>query len=78
MFTDAIAWINENNGSLMVIITFAYVIATVFICIFNAKSAKASRDQIAASQKQQQQNAGLQLYSMRREVISKIGKLMLH
>ncbi len=51
MFTDVIAWINENNGFLMVIITFAYVIATVFICIFNAKSAKASRDQIAASQK---------------------------
>lgn len=73
MWTDAIAWINENNGFLMVIITFVYVIATVFICIFNAKSARASRDQITASQKQQVQNAGLQLYSLRRDVVNKIG-----
>jgi len=68
-----IEWINENNGFLMVIITLVYVIATVLICIFNAKSAKASRDQITASQKQQDQNAGLQLYSMRKDVVNKVG-----
>ena len=30
---------------LMVIITFVYVVATILICIFNAKSAKAAREQ---------------------------------
>lgn len=37
---------------LMVIITFVYVIATIFICIFNGRSAKASHDQVQESQKQ--------------------------
>lgn len=69
-----IDWINENNGFLMVVITLVYVIATILICVFNGKSAKASREQIIASQKQQEQNAGLQLYSIRREIINKIGK----
>lgn len=69
-----IQWIADNNEVLMVAITFVYVVATIFICIFNAKSAKASKEQIIASQKQQEQNAGLQLYSMRKEIISKIGK----
>ena len=54
-----INWINENEGFLMVMITCAYVVATVLICVFNGISAKASRDQIAASQKQQEQNTGL-------------------
>lgn len=72
-----IEWINENNGFLMVIITSVYVVATIVICIFNGKSAKASREQIIAMQKQQEQNMGLQLYSMRSDVIHKIdqGKL---
>lgn len=30
---------------LMVIITFVYVVATILICVFNAKSAKAAREQ---------------------------------
>lgn len=37
---------------LMVIITFVYVVATIFICIFNGRSAKATRDQVKESQKQ--------------------------
>ena len=65
---------NENSGALLVIVTFVYVVATVFICIYNGKSAKASREQIIASQKQQKQNAGLQLYSMRKEIVNKIAK----
>ena len=69
-----IKWINENEGFLMVMITCAYVVATVLICVFNGISAKASRDQIAASQKQQEQNTGLQLYSVRSEIINKIWK----
>lgn len=37
---------------LMVIITFIYVVATIFICVFNWKSAKAAREQLAESQRQ--------------------------
>ena len=37
---------------LMVGITFVYVVATIFICIFNGRSAKATRDQVQESQKQ--------------------------
>lgn len=65
---------NENEGSLMVIITLAYVVATFLICKFNWMSAKASRDQIVASQKQQEQNSGLQLYSIRSTIINRIWK----
>lgn len=56
---------------LMVIITFVYVVATVIICVFNGKSAKAAREQLAEAQKQQSQNMALQRYAMRREVIHK-------
>ncbi len=69
-----IEWINDNSGFVMAIITFIYVVATIWICIFNGKSAKASREQIFAAQKQQMQNAGLQLYSMRSDVIHKVAK----
>ena len=65
---------NENEGFLMVTVTVLYVIATVMICIFNAKSAKASRQQIIEAQKQQQQNMGLQLYGMRKEIITKLSE----
>lgn len=37
---------------IMVIITGVYVLATIAICYFNGKSAKASRDQIAEARKQ--------------------------
>ena len=41
---------------LMVIITFIYVVATVFICVFNYKSAKASKDQLEEMKEQYQKN----------------------
>ena len=37
---------------LMVIITFVYVVATIMICIFNGRSAKATREQVLESQRQ--------------------------
>ena len=37
---------------LMVIITFVYVIATIFICIYNAKSVKAAKEQIEVTKNQ--------------------------
>ena len=37
---------------LMVIITTIYVIATILICVFNYRSAKASKEQVEQSQKQ--------------------------
>ena len=69
-----IEWINNNEGFLMVAITLVYVIATVFICIFNGKSASASRKQIEEAQKQQKQNAGIQLYGRRMEVVRKFSE----
>ena len=56
---------------LMVIITLVYVVATILICVFNGKSAKAAREQIEEAQKQQAQNMALQHYAMRREIIHK-------
>lgn len=67
-------WMNENSGALLFIVTFAYVVATIFICYYNGKSAKASREQIIASQKQQEQNTDLQLYAMRKEIVNKVAK----
>lgn len=46
---------------LMVVITAIYVIATVFICVFNAKSAKATRAQVAESQRQFEESKRLQM-----------------
>lgn len=37
---------------LMVIITAVYVVATIFICVFNAKSANAAREQLEESKRQ--------------------------
>lgn len=69
-------FLQSNHNSLMVIITFVYVVATVFICIFNAKSASAAKkqaneaqNQIRAAQKQQEQNVGIQLYAIRKDVL---------
>lgn len=47
-----IAFLDSHDGSLMFIITVVYVIATCFICVANIKSAKASRDQLAESKRQ--------------------------
>ena len=37
---------------LMVIITAIYVVATIFICLANIKSAEATREQLAESKRQ--------------------------
>ena len=49
---NAFAILNNNEGALMVTITFVYVIATCFICWANIRSAKATRDQLAESKRQ--------------------------
>ena len=45
---------------LMVIITAVYVVATIAICYFNAKSAKAARDQLEESKQQYEKSSRLQ------------------
>ena len=55
---------------LMVIITTVYVIATIAICVFNGKSAKAAQKQLSASTLQQEENIKIQLAYKRIEIIS--------
>ena len=50
--SDIIKWCNENNGFVMALLTFIYVIATILICVFNYKSAKATKEQTKESYKQ--------------------------
>lgn len=45
-------FLNKNNGALMVIITFVYVIATILIFIANLISANSSKKQIAETKQQ--------------------------
>lgn len=45
---------------LMVGITFVYVVATIFICVFNGRSAKATREQVLESQRQFEENKRLE------------------
>lgn len=40
-----IDWCNQNQGFAMVLLTLAYVLATIAICIFNYRSAKATSEQ---------------------------------
>lgn len=47
-----IEFLDIHSGSLTVIITFVYVLATVLICGANIMSAKATRDQVKESQRQ--------------------------
>lgn len=49
---ELIIWMNNNNGFVMAVLTFVYVIATIFICIFNGKSASATRRQTEEAQRQ--------------------------
>ena len=64
-----IDWLNCNDGAVMSIITFVYVIATCLICYFNFKSASSAAEQTKESVRQQKQNAGIQLYSLRKAVM---------
>ena len=47
-----IAFLNENNGALMVLITLIYVIATIAIWLANKQSAKSSEKQLQESKRQ--------------------------
>lgn len=47
-----IQWMNENNGFIIGLLTLVYVVATIFICVFNSKSANATREQIVESKRQ--------------------------
>lgn len=56
-----IDFLDVHNGSLMVIITLVYVLATIFICYFNGKSAKATQDQIKESRRQYEETKRLEM-----------------
>ncbi len=63
-----IEWLNNNNGAIMAILTFVYVVATILICYYNHKSAIATQRQTAESQRQfEEQN--------RAHIIPKFGVL---
>lgn len=49
---EMIEWMNNNNGFVMAVLTFVYVIATIFICVFNGKSASATKKQTEEAQRQ--------------------------
>lgn len=48
--------LNCNEGALMVVITFVYVIATCFICWANIKSAAATKEQVAEMKRQYEED----------------------
>ncbi len=58
----------------MVIITLIYAIATILICVFNAANNSTVKKQAIASNEHQHQNAGIQLYSLRKEVLVALDK----
>lgn len=45
-------WIEQYSNSLMVLITFIYVVATIEICRANIKSAEATKEQLEESKRQ--------------------------
>lgn len=49
---EIIQWSNANSGFIMALLTLVYVIATILICIFNYKSAKATKEQTKESYSQ--------------------------
>jgi len=53
---------------ILVGITAIYVIATILICVFNYRSAKAATAQVTEMKNIQQQNADIQLFEKRHEV----------
>ena len=61
---DIINWLNDNSGFVMAVLTFVYVIATIIICIFNYKSAKATNDQTRESYKQFIENSRARVIPM--------------
>ena len=56
-----LTFLEAYSGAFTFLITVVYVIATIFICFANIKSAKATRDQIAESQRQFNENRRLDI-----------------
>ena len=56
-----LSFLNNNEGAIMVIMTGVYVFATIRICRFNAKSVKATRDQVAESKRQFEESKRLEV-----------------
>lgn len=78
--SDKVASPNISDW-MMVGITIVYVIATALICWFNYRSSDAARKQLAETQKQlnesqiqQRQNAGIQLYSIRKTFLKQFSE----
>ena len=69
-FIHIIKVCNDNNGFIMGLLTFVYVVATILICIFNYKSAKEAGKQIEAGNLIQKQNIDMQLFEMRKRLIN--------
>lgn len=61
---------NNITDWIMVAITAIYVIATIIICIFNGKSAKAASKQISESINQQEKTIKVQFANKRIEILS--------
>lgn len=60
LLNDIWDYLNINEGALMVIITFVYVLATIGIFIYNGRSAKATREQVLESQRQFEESKRLE------------------
>ena len=54
-------WMEQYSNSLMVLITFIYVVATIEICRANIKSAEATKEQLEESKRQFAENERLQM-----------------
>ena len=52
MMEQIIAYLNANSGAMTFLITAVYVVATIFICWANIRSAKATREQVAEQQRE--------------------------
>ena len=59
---------------MLVILTFAYSLATGIICIMNAVNNSTLKKQAIDSNDHQKQNAGIQLYALRKNVLAALDK----
>lgn len=61
MIGQLITYLNANSGAMTFLITVVYVIATIFICIFNYRSAAATREQVEESKRQFEETKRIEL-----------------
>ena len=55
-----IKFLDTHSGSLTFLVTTIYVIATIFICIFNGRSARATHEQLIEMKREHQENIRLE------------------